>query len=88
MNYQKILNILNETNLFSDEKAHNIFIESLKPQQKIIFERIPKGELNAISALQISGLDFKTKNVSSQIKQLSLNYPIKSKGDKTKYYWK
>lgn len=87
MNYQKILDILHEP-LFADEKAHNIFIESLKPQQKLIFLRIPKGESNAISALQIAGLDFDTKNVSSQIRQLTLNYPIKHKGKKTKLYYK
>lgn len=73
-------------------KSRKLFRLLLKDQQREIFDRIPVGERNAVSCnfiKQKTGIP--TKNITGQIKQLSVNYPIGiivvNRG-KNKYYKK
>lgn len=89
INYNKIIKILNANHVSVENKAYLLFIGSLKPKQSHIFHHIPKGISNAISCLDISSqTGDSTKNISSQIKQMSVNYPIKKvkEGRIYKYY--
>jgi len=73
-------------------KSKKIFRLLLKDQQREIFDIIPIGEKNAVSCNFIkTQTGIPTKNITSQIKQLSINYPIgvlEINRGKNKYYKK
>lgn len=73
-------------------KSRKIFRLLLKDQQREIFDKIPIGERNAVSCNFIKEqTGIPTKNITAQIKQLSVNYPIgivEVNRGKNKYYKK
>lgn len=91
MKYYKIKEII-QSNDSNYKKSIDIFSSLLKTQQREIFNNIPKGALNAITALEINKkTGISTKNISSQINQLRTNFPIGVKTEENgcnKYYKK
>lgn len=73
-------------------KSKELFRLLLKDQQREIFDKIPIGEINAVSCNFIKNqTGIPTKNIAGQIKQLSVNYPIgivEVNRGKNKYYKK
>jgi hypothetical protein len=89
INYNKTLKILNADYVSIENKAHLLFTMSLKPNSSHIFYHIPRGKCNAITCSDISSQTGDlTKSISSQIRQMSKNYPIKKikQGRIYKYY--
>jgi len=91
MKYYKIRDIIDSHDSIS-QKAFDLFRFLLKPNQREIFDNIPKGSLNAISALEIKEkTGIPTKNIYTQIKQMSVSFPIgviEVKRGSNKYYRK
>ena len=76
MKYYEIFEIINSEGSVS-KKSLELFITLLKPQQKEIFNCIPRSIDDAVSAKQIKEMTgIPTKNISSQIKQINVNFPI------------
>lgn len=76
MKYYEIKDVIEADGSIHD-KSLEIYSILLKPQQREIFEQIPKGKLNAVSAKEIKeATEIPTKNISSQIKQISIGFPI------------
>lgn len=91
MKYYEIKNVIESDSSIND-KALEICSILLKPKQREILSQIPKGKSNAVLAKEIKlATEIPTKNISSQIKQIAINFPIgilKTENGYKKYYIK
>lgn len=76
MKYSLIKNVMHSKGSI-DTKSKNIFRALLKDQQRAIFDTLLVGEEKAVSCNFIKNkTGIPTKNITVQIKQLAVNYPI------------
>jgi len=91
MKYLTIKQIIEADGSVND-KSLEIYSILLKPQQREIFDQIPTGKKNAVTAFQIKeATGISTKNISVQLRQLSSSFPIgiiEINRGKNKYYKK
>lgn len=92
IHHYKILNILKDETADINSKAGEIFLLTMKPVTKLIFNAIltnPQG-VTCKDIKSITGLD--TKNISTMLNELILHYPLieinKDNPKKFKYFIK